>query len=85
MNYKDIITIVSKELNLPYKVVDKTYKAYWGSIKSIIEDLPLKEDLSQEEFNQLKTNFNITIIKNAITSKFDTTKFNFCSIFDCTE
>ena len=54
MNYKDIITIVSKELNLPYKVVDKTYKAYWGSIKSIIEDLPLKEDLSQEEFNQLK-------------------------------
>lgn len=62
MNYKDIITIVSKELNLPYKVVDKTYKAYWGSIKSIIENLPLKEDLSQEEFNQLKTNFNIASI-----------------------
>lgn len=62
MNYKDIITIVSKELNLPYKVVDKTYKAYWSSIKSIIENLPLKEDLSQEEFNQLKTNFNIASI-----------------------
>lgn len=46
MNYNNIIDRVSKELNLPYKVVDKTYKAYWGSIKNIIENLPLKENLS---------------------------------------
>lgn len=59
MTYTDIISAVSKETNLPSDIVDKTYKAYWEFIKNYIQSLPLKEDISEEEFLKLKTNFNI--------------------------
>lgn len=59
MNYSDIIGKVSEELNLPIEVVDRTYKAFWVFIKSHIQALPLKEDLSEEGFANLRTNFNI--------------------------
>lgn len=59
MIYKDIIDKVSKELNIDEKIVDTAYKAYWKSIKEMIQDLPLKDSLTEEEFNNLGTNFNI--------------------------
>ena len=59
MNYPDIIDKVSEELNLPKEVVDKTYKAFWLFINKSIQSLPLKEDLNEEDFSKLKTNFNI--------------------------
>lgn len=59
MNYSEIISKVAKELNLSERIVDKTYKSYWLSIRNAIQNLPLKEDLSEEEFAKLKTNFNI--------------------------
>lgn len=62
MNYTDIIKKVSEELNIPKEVVDKTYKAYWQSIRTHIQSLPLKEDISEEDFLKLRTNFNIPSI-----------------------
>lgn len=59
MSYDDIIGKVSKELNLPKELVDKTYKAYWLFIRDTIQALPLKHNLNEEEFSNLKTNFNI--------------------------
>lgn len=59
MKYEQIIDIVSKELELPVDLVNKTYKAYWQFIRDTIQKLPLKEDISEEEFSKLKTNFNI--------------------------
>lgn len=59
MNYPDIIGKVSEELNLPKEVVDKTYKAFWLFINQSIQSLPLKEDIDEEDFAKLKTNFNI--------------------------
>lgn len=59
MNYKGIIATVARNINLPEEVVDSTYKAYWKYIKNYIQNLPLKEDLSEEEFNNLRTSFNI--------------------------
>lgn len=59
MNYPDIVGKVSRELNLPKEVVDKTYKAYWLFIKNHIQSLPLKENLNEEGFAKLRTNFNI--------------------------
>lgn len=50
---------VARQLGLPYQLVEKTYKAYWRFIKDTIESLPLKEELTEEQFNKLKTNFNI--------------------------
>lgn len=34
-------------------------KSFFKFIKVSIENLPLKEDLTEEQFNKLKTNFNI--------------------------
>ena len=56
MNYPDIVGKVSRELNLPKEVVDKTYKAYWLFIKNHIQSLPLKENLNEEDFAKLRTN-----------------------------
>lgn len=51
---------LSKELNLPQEVIEKTYRAYWYFIRQKISELPLKEDLTKEEFLKLKkTNFNV--------------------------
>lgn len=55
----DIIGKVSEELNLPRELVDRTYKAYWFWVKETIQSLPLKEDLNEEDFSKLRTNFNI--------------------------
>lgn len=59
MSYSSIIEKVSNELNLPKELVDKTYKAFWASIRSSISTLPLKDDLDEDGFSQLRTNYNI--------------------------
>lgn len=59
MTYSEIIEQVSKETNIPIEVVDKAYKLYWKFIKDKIQALPLKEDLTEEDFSKLRTNFNI--------------------------
>lgn len=59
MNYRDIIITVSKELNIPKEVVNRAYKSYWEFIRSTIKSLPLKDDLEEKEFEELRTNFNI--------------------------
>ena len=59
MKYSEIVDKVSKELNISKTLVDKTYKAYWFFIKNHIQSLPLKENLNEEDFTKLKTNFNI--------------------------
>lgn len=59
MNYSEIIDKVADELNLPSELVNKTYKAYWTSVRNIIQSLPLKDNLSEQQFQELKTGFNI--------------------------
>lgn len=62
MTYKEIISEVAKSLGLPDKLVDRTYRAYWRAIREHIVELPLKEDLSEEEFMLLQPNVNIPSI-----------------------
>lgn len=59
---KDIYLTASKTLGVSPDVIEKVYKAYWQYIKATIEALPLKNNLTQEEFEKLKTNFNIPSI-----------------------
>lgn len=56
---KEIIQKVAQNLNLPEDLVLNTYKAYWIFIKNTIQELPLKEDLLEKDFNNLRVNFNI--------------------------
>lgn len=62
MTLEDIIDKVSLELNLPEEVVEEAYNSFWGFIRESIQALPLKEDLTEEEFSKLKCNFNIPSI-----------------------
>lgn len=70
MNYPDIIGKVSKELDIPVEVVDAAYKSYWKFIKQTIQSLPLKDDIDEEEFAKLRTNFNIPSL-GKLTCTFD--------------
>ena len=62
---------VSSKLGLPRQVVLNTYKSFWEFIKGKIEELPLKEDLTEEDFNDLKVNFNLPYI-GKIYCNYDT-------------
>lgn len=62
MIYPEVIKQVSIELGLPPQVVKEAYESYWTFIRNNIKALPLKEDLSKEEFDKLRTNFNIPSI-----------------------
>lgn len=59
---KKTISKLSYQLNLPEKVIINAYKSYWMHIREKIESLPLKEDLTEEQFNALKVNFNIPFL-----------------------
>lgn len=62
MNYKEALDQVANKLNIPVEVVKEAYESYWKYIRCTISELPLKEDLSEEEFSRLRTNFNIPSI-----------------------
>lgn len=57
--YREIVTKVANNLQLPFEVVDRTYKSYWLFVRTSIAQLPLKEGLSEEDFNKLRTSINI--------------------------
>lgn len=59
MTYKDVLNKVSKDTGIEVDIIDKTYKSYWVFIRNTIQELPLKDNLSEDSFKELKTNFNI--------------------------
>ena len=60
--YKDIYKKVAESLDLSPSYVEKVYKSFWKYIKTSIEALPMKENLTDEEFSKLRTNFNILFL-----------------------
>lgn len=59
MMYKEIYEKVAQELGIPVEVVKTAYHLYWRFIRDTIESLPLRTNLSEEEFKSLRTHFNI--------------------------
>ena len=59
MTYKEIVHKVSEDTGIPIEIVDKAYKAFWLYIRNSIQELPLKEELTEAEFLSLRTNFNV--------------------------
>lgn len=50
---------LSNDLKLDNNVIKKVYKSYWRAIREHITSLPLKRELSEKEFNSIKTSINI--------------------------
>lgn len=59
MTYKEVVKKVSEDTGIPIEVVDKTYKGFWLFIRNSVQKLPLKKELFETEFLDLRTNFNI--------------------------
>lgn len=59
MKATDVCKIVAKELNIPEEVVRAAYVSSWEFIKNTIREIPLKTDMTEEEFSKYKTNFNL--------------------------
>lgn len=74
---KSIVNKVSSKLNLPPSIIEETYKAYWLFIKHTLESLPLKEDLTEEDFSLIRTSINIPSL-----GKFNCTYDRYCRIKD---
>ena len=62
MTYGEIISKVAEDTGLSKILVDRTYRAYWRVIREHITSLPLKDDLTDEEFSKLRPNINIPSI-----------------------
>ena len=62
MTYEEMVSRVSDSTGLSKALVNKTYKTYWRTVKEYIESLPLKQNLNEEEFLELKPNVNIPSI-----------------------
>lgn len=59
MKLEKVYKQVALELGLDESDVKEAYQLYWNFFRKSIESLPLKEDLTEEEFLKLKTSFNI--------------------------
>ena len=62
MTLEEIFGKVAEDTGLTKDFVGKVYKAYWKAIREHITSLPLKEDLTDEEFSNLQPNVNIPSI-----------------------
>lgn len=60
--YEEAVARVAEDLHLPKRFVDKVYRAYWKAVNEHITALPLKDDLTDEEFSKLQPNVNIPSI-----------------------
>lgn len=52
----------SIKTGIPRGIIEKTYKAYWKVIREHLSSLPLKEDMSEEEFRSLQPSVNMPSI-----------------------
>lgn len=61
--YNKIFKEVSEEFNVPIKKIIKAYLLQYRFIVNKIKELPLnRDDITEEEFNKLRTSFNIPSI-----------------------
>ena len=62
MTYDEIVSKVAESTGLSAITVNKIYKTYWKVLREHIVSLPLKDNLTDEEFSKLQPNVNIPSI-----------------------
>ena len=61
-HYSNAIKQVAAEMGMSASFVEKVYLGYWRTIHEYMSSLPLKEELTDEEFLKLRPNINIPSI-----------------------
>ena len=59
MTYDEIVAQVAEELGISKGMVNRIYRAYWKTVRQYISSLPLKDNLTGEEFSELRTSINV--------------------------
>lgn len=59
MTIEEAIRIVAEKYNLSYESCKLAYKSMYRFIYEHIKELPLKQNLTDEQFNALRPNFNV--------------------------
>lgn len=59
MKISNAIKIAAEEVGIPIEAAHKAYYMSWKFIQEKMKELPLKENLTEEQFNSLRPNFNI--------------------------
>lgn len=54
-----IVEKAALQLNLPHQTVWEVYSSYWKFVRQHLMSLPLKEDITKEEFDKLSTSINV--------------------------
>lgn len=62
MTYDEITARVAQSTGTDRDTVNRAYRAYWRAVRSHVASLPLKEDLTDDEFMALQPNVNIPSI-----------------------
>lgn len=62
MSVSKAISQVASSKGLSEEFVWRVYRSYWRAVREHIISLPLKKDLTEEEFMQLQPNINIPSI-----------------------
>jgi len=65
---KQTLKLLAEELNLDENVVEKVWVSYWKFIKETLNKLPSMDKVTKEEFEELRTNFNIPSIGKLYSS-----------------
>lgn len=89
MAYNEIIRTVAHQMGLPIRFVDKVYRGYWKAVREHIKSLPLKNNLTDEEFLSLQPNVNIPSIGKLYVTldRYHRVKkvYNICNQNNCQE
>ena len=56
---QDIILAASEKLNISDDVIEIAYREYWNWVKDTLENVPVNEDMTEEEFTKMQTSINV--------------------------
>jgi hypothetical protein len=70
-----VVLQVSRKLGVDYKLASLIYSSYWKFIREHISSIPI-EDMKEEDFKDIVTNFNIPYIGKLYTSHEELEKYN---------
>jgi phage/plasmid-associated DNA primase len=75
-NDKQKIKELSDKYGIDEEEIEKIIESQYRFIKNTIEKIDFKNDLSEEEFNKIKKNFNIPCIGKIYTNYYQYCKVN---------
>lgn len=59
MDYKEIVTEVAREMNIPLEDAIRAYRCYWKRIREIMTGIPMFTSLTEEEVKDLRVSVSL--------------------------